>query len=89
MRRRRRNNGILWLPPERVCKYHINEMIGCYNYTGDPDKCKDCSRNPNRFDNKPMTPGQKICLTQLGFTEEEIKDWDFKKASDEIGRLRK
>lgn len=84
-----RGKTVIFVAPEKICKYHIKEYTGCYNFDNNPDRCKECSHNPYKYDGKPMTKGQFIFLTSNGyFTEEEIKDWDFKRAYQEISKLK-
>lgn len=84
-----RNRKAVYEWPQQLCVYRANEGKVCYNFNKHPDRCKDCSSNPNRFDGKKMTRGQEIFLIEGGYYKpEEIVGWDFKKASEVINKLK-
>ncbi len=72
-----------WKFPQHLCKYNHNKDCICGK-----DKCKDCSHNPERFDDRKITKGQIIFLKTKGYIEEDIKDWEYIKACREISRLK-
>lgn len=81
-------NKYKWYTPDKLCKYIAENTKECFNDDPNPDKCKNCSKNPHRFDDRPITKGQIIFLTSKGYTEEEISSWSFNKAGEEIRRYK-
>lgn len=77
------NKRLIFNQPAKPCKFMTNRE--CYlEYS----QCEHCTRNPHRFDGRPITKGQVIFLKEYGYSEEELLTWDFNKASETIDRLK-
>lgn len=74
--------------PDMICKYLKDGVRACYNDDRSPNKCDTCSKNPHRFDNRPVTKGQIIFLTSKGYSEAEISNWDYLRAGEEIRKYK-
>ena len=77
------NHRLTFIQPSKPCKFHSNKS--CYlDYT----KCENCTRNPHRFDGRPITKGQILFLSRFGYNPDELSTWDFNKASSTIESLK-